>query len=416
MVAVASVLLPAGAFATPFSSSCDSFQIDGSEFGPHDGVADFVDDFNNGTLAPSWSVLIGTAIESGTTVTFKDPGFVVDLAGNTLEISTIENEAHEIGNGGGDFTMLSRWQALPGASAEFHMQLYAISPVIEAAGLTVSNNGSAGYSVNQSVTQGFGSSFTTLESDSVPIDASSVSGAILLRMTLDDSTDLVTCSFSLDGGTTFHSPFSPMHVFNSGVVDYEVLLGAAVTVTGPPPPPPPGPRFVPMTKFQVDNPSTPTYRRLRFVAKSQGLFGNDFGFVTGSGVELAVQVHALTQCFTLPPGSLWSSDASGNAFTYRDPLGSYGPVKVLSIRRNTNNGLFKMKAVALGRLGTLSLVPPASQANVRLLLPSNGTSYCASTSGGEIVKNTAESFKVKNAPAPSACATISCSPSGAFVD
>jgi len=28
----------------------------------------------------------------------------------------------------------------------------------------------------------------------------------------------------------------------------------------------------------------------------------------------------------------------------------------------------------------------------------------------------AESFKVKNAPAPSACATISCSPSGAFVD
>jgi len=77
----------------------------------------------------------------------------------------------------------------------------------------------------------------------------------VLRMTLDDATDMLTCAFSLDGGTTFQSPFAPMHVFNSGVVDYEVLLGAAVTTAAPPPPPPPAPQFVPMRSFEADNPS-----------------------------------------------------------------------------------------------------------------------------------------------------------------
>jgi hypothetical protein len=96
------------------------------------------------------------------------------------------------------------------------MQLYSISPVIEAVGLTVTNlspssaaqQGSpVGYSVNQSLTHGFGAGFSTLQSNSASFDPAAVTGQIVLRMSLDDATDMVTTSFSLDGGATFQSPF-----------------------------------------------------------------------------------------------------------------------------------------------------------------------------------------------------------------
>src|SRR5262245_39771520 len=96
-------LVPASAPALTFSSSCDRFAIDGNEFGSADGVFDFVDEFDDGALAPSWSVLLGTAIESGGTVTVRNPGAMIALGASQLEISTIENEDHEIVDGSGDF-------------------------------------------------------------------------------------------------------------------------------------------------------------------------------------------------------------------------------------------------------------------------------------------------------------------------
>src|SRR6185436_4136212 len=132
------------------------------------------------------------------------------------EISTIENEVHEIEDGEGDFTATSYWApTLPSVDREFHLQLYSISPVIEAAGLSVNNlspqvaaqQGVApGYSISQSLTQGLGPGFVTLQSNFVPIPPV-VTGQIVLRMALDDATNMLTCSFSLDGGTTFASPF-----------------------------------------------------------------------------------------------------------------------------------------------------------------------------------------------------------------
>ena len=48
----------------------------------------------------------------------------------------------------------------------------------------------------------------------------------MLRLSFDDATDLMTASFSLDGGATFQSPFPAIEAFTvlSGAT---VLLGAA---------------------------------------------------------------------------------------------------------------------------------------------------------------------------------------------
>ena len=305
-------LCPSRARALPFSSSCDRIEIDGNEFGSADGAFDFVDDFANGSLAPEWTVLLGTASESGGAAVVRDPGTPILLGGTVLEISTIENEAHGISDGSGNFTMVSHWlPTVPATNAEFHMQLYAIAPVIEAAGITVNDNtpemaaqlgggALAGYSVSESVTQGFGSGFTTEQYHAVPIGPGAVTGEIVLRMTFDDTTNLLTCSFSLDGGATFQSPFPSMHIFNGGVNDYDILLGAAAAEQHTSLPPP---TLVPLPLkiFDLDNPSSPTARRLRYTAKATEFFGASLGNPAAFGATLHVQVDGGSQCFALPP-------------------------------------------------------------------------------------------------------------------
>jgi hypothetical protein len=418
------VLVPAPSAALTYSSSCDLFAVDGNEFGSADGAFDYVDEFDDGTLAPAWTLLLGTAVESGGTVTVRNPGVTIPLGtGGVLEISTIENEEHGIADGAGDFTMISDWGVvLPATNSEFHMQLYSISPIIEAAGITVNNTspevaaaqpgGIAGYSVSQSVTQGFGDDFTVVQANAVPISAASVTGHVILRMTFDDATNMLTCAFSLDDGQTFQS-FPPMHVFNGGVNDYDVLLGAAGIT---PPPPPPAPFLVPLKSFELKNPSTPAARKLRYAAKAPGLYAPNFGYLTALGGVLAVKMDVTPQCFTLPPGAAWSAKSGGNGYTYRDTKGVNGPVKVMSVRRSSN-GTFQTKAVIVGRNGALDLVPPnpGVRADVALALGS-GAEYCTSTAGGTIVKNDAKSFKAKNAPAPAMCGLTGCSPGGAFLD
>ena len=57
------------------------------------------------------------------------------------------------------------------------------------------------------------------ELSSVPVTPSAITGDIVLRTAYDATTRLYTTTFSLDGGTTFQSPFG--------------TLSAAPTATGP---------------------------------------------------------------------------------------------------------------------------------------------------------------------------------------
>jgi hypothetical protein len=422
---VAGLGVPArGAF---YSASCDRFEIDGNGFGSPGGALDLLDDFDDGTLAPNWSVLIGSASEAGTNVTVHDPGLAVQLGSVDFEISTIENAAHDIADGEGDFTARAYWSSgLPATDREFHLQLYAISPVIEAAGLTVNNlspavaaaqGAPAGYSVTQSLTRGFGPGFTVVQSDSVSISAGSVTGQIVLRMALDDATNMLTTSFSLDGGATFQSPFTPLQIFTGGVIDYEILLGAAA-LSVPGPPPPPADQMLPLQVLAVKNPSPfdPTRRRVTYVAKS---FAHALVSVGGDptvgGATLNVQIDSESQCFSMPP-SLWTRGS--RSYRYSDKLGIYGPVKSALIKQ-TGSGRLQTKAVITGRNGAVTLVPPnpGTIGNTNFKVGGGGGSYCTTTAGGTIKPNDARTFKAKNPDAvPAYCLVAACSPSGAFVD
>jgi hypothetical protein len=321
--------------------------------------------------------------------------------------------------------MTSYWEpVLPDTNAEFHMQLYAIGPIIEAAGLSVNNTspelamqqGSGafpGYSINQSVTQGFGAGFTTVQSNAAPIAPLQVTGRIVLRMTLDDVTNMLTCSFSLDGGATFLNPFPPMHIFNGGVTDYDILLGAAAVVeNNPPPPPPPSPQRVPLELLSVRNPSgLPESRRLTYRVSAPSAFL--LGDPATAGATFKVKLDSVTQCFSMPAIG-WSRNRRG--YRYTDPTGTYGPVKMAQWRRG--GGDLVNRVVVVGKNGQLDVVPPdpGTEADTNFHVVSSGQDYCASTAGGAIRPNDAKSFRTKNAPAPAACNVSACSPGGAFLD
>ena len=409
------------AWAAVYSSSCDLFTIDGNSFGSPGGALDFVDDFDDGTLAPNWTILLGTAQEAGTNVTIHNPGFLTPLGNTNFEISTIENAAHEIENGAGDFTANATWSSgLPGTDAEFHLQLYSISPVIEAAGLSVNNfsaqvaaqqGAPVGYSITQSLTHGFGGSFTTLQSNSIAITPSSVTGPIVVRMALDDATDMLTCSFSLDGGTTFQSPFPPMHVFNDGVIDYDILVGTAGLTPNTPPPPPPD-QTLPLKLLSVKNPSDPTSRRITYKAKSfPHAFASYIGDPRFAGATLNLKLDSQTQCFHMPPGN-WK--LSGSSLRYVDSSGANGPVTAAQIRHNSYGGA-QNKIVINGRNGAVNIIPPGSVGYGNFHVAGGG-SFCTTTAGGIVKPNDTRQFKAKNAPAPALCYVPACSPSGAFVD
>jgi hypothetical protein len=91
--------------------------------------------------------------------------------------------------------------------------------------------------------------------------------------------------------------------------------------------------------------------------------GNLEVFLTGANFN--------NQFFFLPTGNspttgkpFWTGDGT-KGFKYKDGKGDNGPVKSVRIRKSPS-GQFSMKAVILGKLGNVTLVPP-----------NPGTSSCA---------------------------------------
>jgi hypothetical protein len=415
--------VPALASHTVFSASVDRFEIDGNAFGPADGVLDQVDEFDDGNLLPNWSRLVGTAVESGGVLTVRDPGTDVSLVpGVSLDVSNVEN-AIDVANGAGNFTATSYWVSspLPGVNREIHFQLYGLGATIEAAGLTLQNLDAAtagpnpvGFSVTQSVSFVIGGGGVP-QTDTVAIDPADITGQIVFRMAFDDATDTMVCSFSLDGGATFRSPFPPLHVFQ--VLDeLEILLGAASITSTVPPPPPVVQHLVPTKLLLVKETAGPTSRKVTYQVKDPGPNG---AFLGGSppsaGATLNLLVGYVTQCFRLH-SSGWRFSPSG--FRYLD-RGAHGPVKLVKIRR-TANGTFQAKISILGSLGVLDIAPPNANLPAAMNLHLNGgpiaVEYCGSTENSFISANDARTFKVKDAPAPPTCTLNACSPSGAFLD
>ena len=388
----------ATAMHTVFSSSVDRFEVDGNPFGPADGVLDYVDEFDDGTLAPDWAPLLGTAVEADGVVTVKNPG--TDILG--IDTSNIENQ-HDVDNGAGSFTASTYWVPnVPLPDREFHFQLYTLGALIESAGLSFNNLSAAtppavaGPAVSCVLTQIDGQGLHNLSYATMPVDPQTITGRVVFRLAFDDANDQLTCSFSLDDGATFQT-FAPIPAF-VGVSGGEFLIGAATTGGGGTPPPP-NPRLVGTKQLVVKNGSAPSSRKITYqVKEARGSGTSPVGDPRTNGATLHVKLDGVTQCFTMP-GSHWSG--TGVTYKYADPFGASGPVSAAQIKNL--NGALSIKVVVSGRVGTVDVVPPnpGVQADTHLFV--NGVEYCGSTAGGAIKPNTAKAFKAKNAPAPAAC-------------
>jgi len=215
---VSVLTMSANVNAATYSFSVDSFQMAGNL------PVSVVDDFNNGSIAPLWEVFDPTVVESGGTVTFSNPGTTV----SSLQIgglSNISSEMSYIGstspgqlqmqNGAGSFLGTSTWISATPNTNQFFTMIISNIVADEDISIFVSNYDSVfanAFGVPQGLSITFGRFKDVATGDfnvqGVSILPGDITGDILLSLAFDDTTDLFQGAYSLDGGTTFLSPFS----------------------------------------------------------------------------------------------------------------------------------------------------------------------------------------------------------------
>src|SRR5262245_11678615 len=120
------------------------------------------------------------------------------------------------------------------------------------------------------------------------------------------------------------------------------------------------------SQLVVKDPSTPEKRKVIFKAKEVGSPDTIVGNPAVSGATLSIAANGGTpsaQTFALPMGTsaltgrpFWSGDAM-RGFRYNDARGENGPVKAAELKKS-GSGVFQLKAVAVGKLGAIDVVPP----------------------------------------------------------
>jgi hypothetical protein len=212
--------------AIPYTFSVDQIMLLGN-------VPGFVEDeFDDGVIAP-WEIDHPTAIESGGVVTLSHPGDSESAQfGNylvtreTSQIRLTDNLGVE--DGAGDFLVASRWlQVVPAQNQVFDMRTHLESTLdedLDAINIGMFNAGPllaelAGLPTGLNVffAEDDSEDATPTNTQFFPITAEDIMGDILFSLYFDDSTDLFTGGFSLNGGVTFQHPFTPIHLQMSEV-------------------------------------------------------------------------------------------------------------------------------------------------------------------------------------------------------
>lgn len=202
--------------AAAYSFSMDRFSVVGNLTG------NVTDDFDDGVLSPWWNVWDPTVVESGTTATFSNPGTTESFQLGALNLSSemsYMGSAHlgslQLQNGFGNFEGTSTWVAsTPGPNQIFMMGVDNFS-TDEEFSIGVHNFGAAianGLGIPEGPGVLFGRfgdvSNGDFEAQGVSFAPGDFTGDILLRLAFDDSTDIFSASYSLDGGDHFLHPFS----------------------------------------------------------------------------------------------------------------------------------------------------------------------------------------------------------------
>jgi hypothetical protein len=240
-VAVSSLIAsPSG--ATSFSYQVDRFELDGNPRGPMDGTLDWIDEFPGGSLGTNWYRAYGTVTEHDNALFLTDPGTAFpNPDGQLTDLSIAANAYPYIQDGHGSFVATAFWvPLLPPAGHHYHFSIYTFGSVQffnEIVGLGFLGLGDGQYAIEQHVTEinlGQGI-YHNLVSVQHPIDPALLANHLVMRIAFDDATNAVTTSFSLDGGTTWESPFAPATIFN-GRTSAQFILSADPLDDGTPVP------------------------------------------------------------------------------------------------------------------------------------------------------------------------------------
>ena len=246
LVAALAIVLACGpaAAAGPieFSYEVARFEVDGNALGPHDGVADFVDEFDSGDTAPNWYQAYGTISEHDGSMFLSSPGASYPTPLGTITIVSIAAAQTNswVHDGGGSFSATAFWEPiLPPEGYHYHFSLFTfgggsggIYSEIFGVGFGGINGGLSFEQHRTEIDQAHGLYQNTLL-DYLPVAATDISGRIGMRIEFDDVTNEAWSSFSLDGGLTWQSPFPHGTVF-VGRSTGQFLLSADPSADAPP--------------------------------------------------------------------------------------------------------------------------------------------------------------------------------------
>lgn len=163
-------------------------------------------------------------------------------------------------------------------------------------------------------------------------------------------------------------------------------------------------------RLVVKNPGAPTKRTIVAVAKEASSPNTIVGTPTTGGATLTIAVDGGTpssQTFALPAGTsaatrkpFWSGDAT-RGFKYKDAKGENGPVKVAQLK--LKKGVFQITAVAQGKLGTISVLPPNAGTGGCVTLEIGGGDAYSVLFAGAVTNKSAKLFKVAKVTQEGVC-------------
>ena len=198
---------------TTFAFSVDSFQVTGNL--PHN----VIDEFDDNILDP-WQIQdAGTVVESDGIVTLSSPGaplpFLIGhlrIVNNRSSIESLSSGPFGVLDGSGAFSATSIWHPdIPALNQDFNMGLdyitlgFANFEPIFADALSIPSGPVIFFTQDNDDPSGAGSIQATSVVDQPITDS------IILQIHFDDTSNLFSASFSLDGGVSFETPFTPLY-------------------------------------------------------------------------------------------------------------------------------------------------------------------------------------------------------------
>ncbi len=216
MVSGLFVLSTAYAAPAPYAYPLDLFELSGNSMGT------ITDDFNDGIVDPNiWDIDDPAVIESGTTATFQNPGTVDTVVLGTINIQaemSYVNSRFSMFEGLGSYDVISQWSpVIPGTNQFYTMDLSSLSTgqpdenvVIGVANFEPAIAAFFGAPSGPMIFFGWDNDAQAGNFDfqGYSFTSGDVTGDIILRLAFDDTTNLFSGSFSLNGGSTFFNPFT----------------------------------------------------------------------------------------------------------------------------------------------------------------------------------------------------------------